>query len=75
MADGSVDVERYELVAGVRSDPTLLEALFCWRLIQRSDRRQNRTPPPGRGLGGSNPARVASGPLAFYDRGMWVSAK
>jgi hypothetical protein len=29
MADGSVDVERYESVAGVQSDPKLLEALFA----------------------------------------------
>jgi hypothetical protein len=29
MADGSVDVERYESVAGVQSDLTLLEALFA----------------------------------------------
>ena len=29
MADGSVDVERYEPVAGVQSDPTVLEALFA----------------------------------------------
>jgi hypothetical protein len=28
MADGSVEVERYESVAGVESDPNLLEALF-----------------------------------------------
>ena len=28
MADGSVEVERYESVAGVQSDPQLLEALF-----------------------------------------------
>jgi hypothetical protein len=29
MADGSVEVERYESVAGVQSDPKLLEALFA----------------------------------------------
>lgn len=29
MADGSVDVERYASVAGVQSDPNLLEALFA----------------------------------------------
>jgi hypothetical protein len=29
MADGSVEVERYEAVAGVQSDPKLLEALFA----------------------------------------------
>jgi hypothetical protein len=29
MADGSVEVERYESVAGVQSDPELLEALFA----------------------------------------------
>jgi hypothetical protein len=29
MADASVDVERYESVAGVQSDPKLLEALFA----------------------------------------------
>ena len=28
IADGSVDVERYESVASVQSDPTLLKALF-----------------------------------------------
>jgi hypothetical protein len=29
MADGSVDIERYESVAGVENDPRLLEALCC----------------------------------------------
>ena len=29
MADGSVDVERYESVAGVQNDPDLLETLFA----------------------------------------------
>jgi hypothetical protein len=29
MAGGSVEVERYESVAGVQSDPKLLEALFA----------------------------------------------
>jgi hypothetical protein len=29
MADGSVEVERYESVTGVQSDPNLLEALFA----------------------------------------------
>jgi hypothetical protein len=29
MADGSVDIERYEAVAGVENDPRLLEALFA----------------------------------------------
>jgi hypothetical protein len=29
MADGSVEVERYESAAGVQSDPKLLEALFA----------------------------------------------
>ena len=28
-ADGSVDVERYESVAGVQNDPDLLETLFA----------------------------------------------
>lgn len=28
-ADGSVDVERYESVAGVENDPDLLETLFA----------------------------------------------
>jgi hypothetical protein len=29
MADGSVEVERYESVVGVQSDPKMLEALFA----------------------------------------------
>ena len=29
MADGSIDIERYESVAGVENDPRLLEALFA----------------------------------------------
>jgi hypothetical protein len=28
MADGSIDIERYESVAGVENDPNLIEALF-----------------------------------------------
>jgi hypothetical protein len=28
MADGSVDIERYKSVAGVETDPTLIDELF-----------------------------------------------
>ena len=64
MADGSVDVERYESAAGVQSDPNLLEALFADTdpaSARSSPEPQPPSPPPEPGSPHARPPHIRSG--------------